>query len=70
MTEAGDERKNPHVEPPLEVPDLPPEEDVSTAKAREQLDSDPEAVPNATDPESDVHLDEETRSEGRLEDDV
>ena len=69
MTNAGEERANPHTDPPLEAPGLPEEEDVSAAKAREQLDSDPESVPNATDPESEVELDAETRSEGRPEDD-
>ena len=62
MTNAGEARSNPHTDPPLEAPGLPDEEDVSAAKAREQLESDPEAVPNATDPESE----EEPAVENRM----
>jgi hypothetical protein len=44
-------RWNMHASDPVQAEGLPPEEEVSQAKIDDQLDDDPEQVPNFTDPE-------------------
>lgn len=45
MTEPPSERYG--VIPPTQREGIPPDEDISSAKVEEQLDTDPEEVPNA-----------------------
>ena len=46
MTEGREEQFNTHAAPPFEAEGAPPEEDLSPAQEDEQLDQDPEQVPN------------------------
>ena len=51
MRESRPDRFNTHAAPPLQAEGVPPEEDVSQAQASDQVDQDPDEVPNAHKPE-------------------
>jgi hypothetical protein len=47
MTESRHERFNTHTEPPLEAEGVPEEEELSAAQADDQVEQDPDEIPNA-----------------------
>jgi hypothetical protein len=46
MSQDRQEQFNTHTAPPLEAENVPPEEELSPAEVDDQLDQDPEEVPN------------------------